>query len=144
MKRPARRPASGGVTLIEVLISIVILAMAVMMIYSAATATARVQAELSNPEEIANSIAGLNDVLRNYVSADPSPATAVDFAPSGSWALPGDACDWALRVGCLHAADSFLSPWIKDRHPNATLRYSVAAPAVADDPMIVTYSVQWP
>ena len=136
--------ASAGMTLIEVLVSVVILTMSVMMIYSGTAGVTRAHAELSSPEDIANSIAGLNDTLKNYVSADAGPGTAADFAPMGSWALPKDACAYALEAGCTHTADSFLAQRIKDQHPGAALSYSVAAPAVPDGPLQITYSISWP
>lgn len=131
-------------TLIEVLVGLVILTMSVMMVYSVASGAARAHAQLSTPEEIANSISGLHEVLRNYVSADPTSATAADFAPSGSWALPADACAYALAAGCAHIADGFLSQRLLNRYPGARLSYAIAAPLVSDGPWQVTYSVTLP
>ncbi len=122
--------SARGAVLLEVLVSFVILSMAVLTIFSVAAGGTRNEIEVSDAERADNTISALTAALQNYVTANPS-AEAAGSAPSGSWALPGDGCDWALATpdeGCaVHdaTASGLLDPSLKDR-PGVKLTYTVA------------------
>lgn len=132
-----------GAALIEVLVALVIFFIAAMGVFSVAIHVTQIHSDLEPYAGIETSVQALNDVLKNYVSADYTDAS-VSFAPDGkSWQLPGDdqSCATALDTACTHNAKQFLDASIIAKHPDASLTYTVVQ--AADAPYQVQFTVSW-
>ncbi|MFC1679112.1 type II secretion system protein J [Elusimicrobiota bacterium] len=136
----SRRHLTRGTTLLETLVAIALLSIAILGIYSVGVATTRQERMFLPNEESLESVANLREVLKNYVTADCSAATAADFAPGGTWRLPGDSRPCALEVG-IHEAKAHLSLRMRRKFPNANMRYTVTKRA--DDTLSVSFEVTW-
>lgn len=132
-----------GTLFIEVLISIVIVGIAAMMVFSVAIYANRAQAEVEPYAAIETSVQGLSDALKNYVAAEISTSAG----PGGRWALPGDdsSCKaYALDTACDHNATQFLDPMVlkKCSDPKNCLTYRVSAPSGSDGPLSIRFSLK--
>lgn len=141
-----------GASFIEIIVSLLIVSIAAMMLFSVATFTVRTQASLEAPAAMEISVQGLSRTLGNYV-ADVAPGRSLDpsWGPGGSWALPGDdsscrsyALDSSYVGGwkCEHNATSFLSPAVLKDYPKAALTYTVTTPYGPEGPREVEFSLK--
>ena len=100
MRSPAavRGRRRVGAALVEVIISVLLMAVAVSAIMSAMVSTSLQSGRSQDREQVALCLTQLLQELKDYVTADPAPSPD---APGGAgpdgWQLPGDACNcWAL------------------------------------------------
>lgn len=128
MRKSLRRLGVRGGTLVEVVISILLVAIASTGIFGALF-SASLQAGVSTDQElVALQLQSVLDELRNYVTQD---LTNTPDAPgqvvgvNRNWHLQGDACAcWALQEGVAHDVSSRLPPELAAR---ARLSYRVTS-----------------
>lgn len=130
-----------GSALVEVLAAVAIMSIATVGTHLVAASSRLGQADSDVNQAAARSVSSLLDALKPYVTADASEAT-LEYAPGGSWRLPGDQCSWALQAGCVHEAGAFLDDQVRRRHPEARLTYEVSR-ANSDSPSSVSVSLRW-
>lgn len=132
--RARRIRKSYGGTLVEMIISILILATAVTAMAIGLINGPAQFANLQHKERMALAANGLLQELKNYVTADAAPVLGapgdLDALGRGTWHLPGDNCPdnsyrcWALAPG-THDGSSFLPADLKAAPYNAKLLYTV-------------------
>jgi Tfp pilus assembly protein PilV len=120
-----------GGAMIEVVISVLILALAVPGIFGAMLSATGQTSVSVEQERAALEVQSLLEELRNYVTANP--ASSEGPGAAGGWVLPGDSCAcWALQAGD-HEATERLPRDLRDR--GARLRYTVDLVAVNGEPV---------
>jgi len=122
---------SRGATLVELLMAVIVLAIAVSMTAGLMLSGGGQAERPKRKEEVSLYIGALMDELKNYVAAPAAgsvePGPDEEAAPGGNWRIPGDACNcWALKEGAhdVTASERFLPKEFRKTH-NARLTYNV-------------------
>lgn len=97
------RPSPRGSALVEVIIAVLLLAMAGAAVFGALVTASRQGATGPEREQASLQVEALLDELRNFTTADTSeiPSAPGDVhGSSRTWTISGDACNcWALAAG---------------------------------------------
>jgi Tfp pilus assembly protein PilV len=139
-----RRNAQPGAVLVEIIISVLLTAVAVSAILGAMLSTSQQAARSQARERAALCLYQLVQELRNYVTADASPNPD---APGGGgadgWRLPGDACGcWALDETQPHDVSARLPAELAQS--GATMSYTVqVVPVNGLQSRQVTATLNW-
>lgn len=122
----------AGVALVELLVAMLLVALAVSAVAGSLLSVSRNRGRLERREQGLLHVNQLLQELKRFVSSDPSAQTA-DMAPEGCWNFrdppPAGAClpGWALSDGAHDA--SFLLPGAWRAEFGARLTYTVSRPA---------------
>ncbi|MDD5656968.1 MAG: hypothetical protein PHF00_06905 [Elusimicrobia bacterium] len=134
-----------GTVLVEVVISILVIAAAVSGLAGALLAAAGAPRQAEVREQAAAHVAGLMEELRFYVTPEPLPDPAAPDGGNGGhdWRIRGDACGcWALQEGVHDVTGRLPAPFLEAW--NARMRYTVAVVAVNGEELRrATVSLDW-
>lgn len=137
-------PVSRGSTLIEVVISILIVAVVTMSVFSVALVGRQSKGRATRRAAAAFAQRRLLEELKNYITADIEAVPGPGAFPNG-WGLPGDHCGcWALTAGTHRLDADVWLPQLAGRPYNGVISYLVTTEAVSvGDLPTVTASVAW-
>ncbi len=141
-----------GTTLVEVLVAILLVAMVTLSVFSVTLTSKRLGGKAERKIAAANAAKRVLERLKNYISADPTAATA-SYAPGGDWGFRDgsmqDSCypRYALDPGCVpHDVSSFLPAPLRLPPYNMRMIYTVTADFPPGDPNFrptVNVRVDW-